>query len=123
IAALFLTAMIIYKDTLTLEALILIFIGAGGTITAVWKWLNSKEEVKILKVMHKAEMQENRKLKSTLNTNVMTDQEAGVILAQAEYINDNIGATHPLKQVAQETVENLKSLIGGGGIRHGAPNN
>lgn len=116
IAVIFIIAMIVYKDTLTLEALILIFIGAGGTITAVWKWLNAKEENAILKVMHKAEFRKNN-----LNLNTMTDEEIQVILDQVQYIDNNLSATHPAKQVAEETIENLKSFIGGGGVLNPPP--
>src|SRR5690606_21458646 len=116
IAALFLTAMIIYRNTLTLEGIILIFVGASGTITAIWKWINAKEEVAILKVMHKSEFRKNQ-----LNLGNMNDTELNVFLAFAQYINNNLSATHPLKQVAADNVENIESVIGVGGIKNPPP--
>src|SRR5690606_38994131 len=125
IAALFLTAMIIYRNTLTLEGIILIFVGASGTITAIWKWINAKEIVSnlrqenhALRAMHKAEFRKNQ-----LNLGNMNDTELSVFLAFAQYIKNNLSATHPLKQVAVDNVENIQSVIGGGGIKNPSPTN
>lgn len=62
IAVIFIAAMIIYKDSLTLEALILVFVGAGGSIVAVWQWLNAKEDVKALKTMNRIATARNERL-------------------------------------------------------------
>lgn len=45
IAVVFLTALFIYKDEITLIEMISTFIGASGIIVGVWNWL-SKEDVK-----------------------------------------------------------------------------
>src|SRR5690606_6503217 len=124
IALIFIIAMIIYRNTLTLEGIILIFVGASGTITSVWKWLNAKESVSnlrqenhALRAMHKAEFRKNQ-----LNLGNMNDTELNVFLAFAQYIKNNLSATHPLKQVAVDNVENIESVIGGGGIKFPNPN-
>jgi hypothetical protein len=123
IAVIFITAMIIYKDTLTLEGIILIVVANIGSIRLLWLWLNKKEEVfnlkeenKALRVMHKVEFRKNQ-----LNLGNMNDTELSVFLAFAQYINNNLSATHPLKQVAADNVENIQSVIGGGGIKNPPP--
>src|SRR5690606_18622995 len=113
IAVIFITAMIIYKDTLTLEGIILIVVANIGSIRLLWLWLNKKEEVAILKVMHKAEFKKNQ-----LKNNPMTDTEAEVILAQMNYVNNLLSARHPAKQVHGETIETFQSVIGGGAIKN-----
>src|SRR5690606_2614009 len=135
IALIFIIAMIIYRDTLTLEGIILIFVGASGTITAIWKWINAKElkkENEFLNQVSKNALEENRALramhkvefrKNQLNLGNMNDTELNVFLAFAQYIKNNLSATHPLKQVAVDNVENIESVIGGGGIKHGSPTN
>jgi hypothetical protein len=123
IALIFLTAMFIYRDTLTLEGVLLI-IGANITsIKLLWLWLNKKEETNNLKqenhalrAMHKAEFRKNQP-----NKNAMTDTEAEVILAQLNYVNNTLSATHQGKQVHIETIENFQSVIGGGGIKNPPP--
>ena len=46
VAVVFISAMYIYKDTLTLTEIILAFVSASGTIGTVWNWL-SKETITI----------------------------------------------------------------------------
>ena len=77
---------------------------------------NLKEENHALRAMHKVEFRKNQ-----INKNTMADEEIQVILDQVQYINNNLSATHPAKQVAIETIENLKSFIGGGGILNPPP--
>lgn len=45
IAALFIAAMIIFKEKNTLSEIIAYFVGAGGTLAAVYNWLTKKEAV------------------------------------------------------------------------------
>ena len=49
------------------------------------------------------------------------DEYLNVILLQVQYINNNLSATHPAKRVTTETIENLQSVIGGGGIKNPPP--
>ena len=44
IAVIFIAAMFIYKDSMTLSEVILAFVGTGSTIGFVWKWISEKEE-------------------------------------------------------------------------------
>lgn len=44
IGVIFIAAMIIFHDTMTLTEIVLAFIGASGTIGWVWNWINAKEE-------------------------------------------------------------------------------
>jgi hypothetical protein len=116
IAGLFATAMIVYKESLSLEGLILIFIGASGTITAVWKWLNAKESVSnlrqenhALRAMHKAEFRKNN-----LNINTMATLKGNleIVKAQAEWIA-NYGEDYPDQSqvVLEQQVANLNLMI------------
>ena len=116
IAALFLTAMIIYRDTLTLEGIILIFVGASGTITAIWKWINAKESLSnlrqenhALRAMHKVEFRKNQ---ININTMATLIGNLGILKAQGEWIND-YGAEHPeqASQVLEQQSANIQLMI------------
>lgn len=56
IAVIFIAAMFIYKDSMTLSEVILAFVGMGSTIGFVWKWISEKEE-----------KEENKKVKETFH--------------------------------------------------------
>src|SRR5690606_6644982 len=112
IALIFIIAMIIYRDTLTLEGIILLFVGASGTITAIWKWINAKENVSnlrqenhALRAMHKVEFRKNQ-----LNINTMATLKGNleIIKAQAQWIKNN---PNSLVDVLQQQIDNLDLMI------------
>ena len=116
IALIFIIAMIIYRDTLTLEGIILIFVGASGTITAIWKWINAKEIVSnlrqenhALRAMHKVEFRKNQ---SNINTMATLIGNLEIIKAQAQWIND-YGEDHPeqASQVLEQQSANIQLMI------------
>lgn len=94
---------------------------AGGFVALVlyigakYKENELKKENAILRVMHNAEFRKNQ-----INNNVMTDLE--ILLAQAVWMRNNFNA-HPTqaKQVLDEQIENIESVIGGGGILNQPP--
>lgn len=43
IAAIFIAAMIIYKDSLTFTEMAACFVGSASTILAIWKWISQVE--------------------------------------------------------------------------------
>ena len=68
IAVIFIAAMFIYKDSMTLSEVILAFVGMGSTIGFVWKWL-TVEEVKKEEIQKRENLvAENRKLRNDLET-------------------------------------------------------
>ena len=68
IAVIFIAAMFIYKDSMTLSEVILAFVGTGSTIGFVWKWL-TVEEVKKEEIKKRENLvAENRKLRNDLET-------------------------------------------------------
>ena len=68
IAVIFIAAMFIYKDSMTLSEVILAFVGMGSTIGFVWKWL-TVEEVKKEEIKKRENLvAENRKLRNDLET-------------------------------------------------------
>ena len=107
IAALFLTAMIIYKDTLTLEGIILIFVGASGTITAIWKWINAKESVSNLRQENHA-LRAMHKNQSNINTMATLKGNLEIIKAQAQWIKNN---PNSFVDVLQQQIDNLDMMI------------
>lgn len=46
IAAIVITAMVIFKDKMTLTEILTTFVGSGGVIIAIWQWF-STEEIKV----------------------------------------------------------------------------
>ena len=96
--------------------IILLIASKFGEKQAESKANNLKEENHALRAMHKVEFRKNQ-----LNLGNMNDTELNVFLAFAQYIKNNLSATHPLKQVAVDNVENIQSVIGGGGIKNPPP--
>ena len=68
IAVIFIAAMFIYKDSMTLLEVMLAFVGMGSTIGFVWKWLTVEEVKKEKKQKRENLVAENRKLRNDLET-------------------------------------------------------
>lgn len=53
IAIVFISAMIIYRNTMTFVDIVLAFIGASGTIGTIWSWISMNEITQQNKVLEK----------------------------------------------------------------------
>lgn len=116
IAVIFIAAMIVYRETMTFLGIAGAFIGMGGSIRIVWDWFNTKQ----LEKENKALRNTNAILNFNKNRGMTEDLE--VILKQVQIALGMCESLNgPQNILLKETIENIESVIGGGGIKNQPP--